>query len=98
MSEMAAMLKTMSKGMGLHLLKNPAGTWSFVGSVPYSLAYERLDGQPVTEEEARKIANFGAGLFKKTHKTWTRKTEAEAREAARALGYVMTCPCCKEKP
>jgi hypothetical protein len=96
MSEMAAMLKGMSRGLGLHVHKNPAGTWSFVGSVPYSLAYARHDGQPVTEEEARKIAGFGLGLFRKTHGPRVWKTEVEAREAARALGYEMICTCCKE--
>jgi hypothetical protein len=97
MSEMSTMLKAMNKGMGLHVFKNPAGTWSFVGSVPYSLSYVRHDGAPVTEEEARKIAGFGLGLFRKTHTSRSWKTEAEAREAARAIGYVLTCPCCKEK-
>ncbi len=71
------------------LYQNPAGSWSFVGSVDVRLKYARKDGQPMTDEEYRKIANFGFGLFTSTHRTLTWPTEADGIAAGAALGVIV---------
>lgn len=39
------------KNLGLHLIKNPNETYSFVGSVPAQLGYVTKAGNMVTSEE-----------------------------------------------
>ena len=75
--------------LGLHILKNPAGTFHFVGRVPLDLAFIADDPQ-----DAMDAAKFGAGLIRKraeregrVFKTRTFATEQEAREFAVSLGY-----------
>ena len=71
----------------LVLTKNPAGTWSFGGSVPKDLAYaNRATGAPISDEDAAQIAQHGPGLFRARIRSLTWPSEADALAAARALG------------
>ena len=71
----------------LVLTKNPAGTWSFGGSVPKDLAYaDRATGAPISDEDAAQIAQHGPGLFRARIRSLTWPSEADALAAARALG------------
>lgn len=72
--------------------KNPAGTYSFTGSCDVRLCYFRRDGQPITDEDARKIASFGAGIYRATIGVRTWPTLDEAVQAARELGLEVTFP------
>ena len=68
------------------VMKNPAGTYSFVGQVNIELKYAEYDGSPLTEETAKKIINFGAGMVHPRPKVITWKTEEEALQALAELG------------
>ena len=71
----------------LVLTKNPAGTWSFGGSVPKDLAYaNRATGAPISDEDAAQIAQHGPGLFRARIRSLTWPSEADALAAARVLG------------
>ena len=71
----------------LVLTKNPAGTWSFAGSVPKDLAYaDRETGDPISDEDAAQVAQHGPGLFRARIRSLTWPTQADALAAARALG------------
>ena len=71
----------------LVLTKNPAGTWSFGGSVPKDLAYaDRATGAPISDEDAAQIAQHGPGLFRARIRSLTWPSEADALAAAWALG------------
>ena len=37
--------------LGLHVIKNPNGTYSFVGRVPYELGFTHKDGRHLTKED-----------------------------------------------
>jgi hypothetical protein len=77
------------------IIQNPAGTYSFVGRVDLRLTYRMADGSPLTVEMARKIRDFGPGLFlrylNKTQpdsacvESIVYPTEQAAREALAAL-------------
>lgn len=74
----------MSK-LGLHLLKNPNETYSFVGNVPCQLGFVTKAGNTVTNEEVQSQLLLPASY--RTIKTRVFTSEDEAwREAAR-LGY-----------
>lgn len=54
------------------LMRNPSGTWSFVGRVDAHLAYVRADGSPARPEELADAAKFGphaVGLVSRTFPT-----------------------------
>ena len=83
----AAAQSTTRRTHPLVLTKNPAGTWSFGGSVPKDLAYaDRETGAPISDEDAAQIAQHGPGLFRARIRSLTWPTEADALAAARALG------------
>ena len=63
------------------LIKNPAGTWSFVGSVDARLGYKRKDGSEPSEQELRNATQFGprlAGLVTRTYPTQQAAIDAAA--------------------
>jgi len=70
-------------GMGLHLMKNPKGTYHFVGTVPVKLGWVNKDGSELSDEEADKVvsANNPAMLAK----TRVFKNENDAKKAAKKL-------------
>ncbi len=83
----AAAQSTTRRTRPLVLTKNPAGTWSFGGSVPKDLAYaDRETGAPISDEDAAQIAQHGPGLFRARIRSLTWPSEADALAAARALG------------
>lgn len=74
----------MSK-FGLHLIKNPAGTFSFVGSVPLRLAYLSKAGDFVTGEEVERQMRLPA-----SHRTIKSRTFL-SRESAVAAAKLIGC-------
>jgi hypothetical protein len=52
--------------LGIHLIKNPAGTYCFRGTVPVFLIYVNKDGSELSAEEAIEVAraNYPAMLAK----------------------------------
>lgn len=52
--------------LGIHLIKNPAGTYSFKGTIPVVLGWVNKDGSELTEDEAKEVArsNYPAMLAK----------------------------------
>ncbi len=42
--------------LGIHLMKNPAGTFSFVGSIPVQLVWLNKDGSELTDPQAKQVA------------------------------------------
>jgi hypothetical protein len=80
MSELTAALGALRR-LPLCLHKNPAGTWSFVGSVPVALAYT---GPADAIEKGRQ---FGFGFVKHLGvKARIYQTPEEALAAAAAIG------------
>ena len=75
--------------MGCHVLRNPAGTFSFVGDVPMALAYKRRDGTPMDDQLARNISRAGPGLYRDIVKSCTWPTEDAARAEAARLGVAL---------
>lgn len=73
------------RNLGLHVIQNPNGTFSFVGSVPVQLAYVTKAGNAVTAEEVESQHRLPASY--RTIKCRVFASESEAwREAAR-LGF-----------
>jgi hypothetical protein len=87
MSELRRSAALCRGNLGLHLLENPANTFSFVGSVPFVLAYEQVDGSDITEQQAKQIRQFGPGLFKSSIRSrgWTSREQAVAFAASRGF-------------
>jgi len=54
------------RGLGVHLILNPAGTYSFKGTIPVQLAWINKDGTELTNEQAAEVAraNYPAMLAK----------------------------------
>ena len=77
----------------LVLMKNPAGTWHFVGRVPMTLGFERRDGQPLTEEDIEVIQHCGPGLRKKEVKTRTFLTSKQGLRFAKEKNFTVTQVC-----
>ncbi len=84
-TEMQQALKMLGH-MRLHVLHNPAGTYSFVGAVPVDLGYVGRDGHELTADEQRKVAQFGAGMFRSTITCRTFTTAQEAVDFAASRG------------
>ena len=76
------------RNLGLHLLENPNGTYSFVGSVPVKLAYVTKAGNFVTEQEVENQLMLPASY--RTIKTRIFQSKDEAWLEAARLGYVKT--------
>ena len=89
MTEFTQASRLWQGGLGLHIGQNPAKTFSFSGNVPAVLGFYRKDGQPLTDDGIRGIAQFGAGLYRKTigTKTWTAR--ADAIIEAESLGFTV---------
>lgn len=46
--------------MNANILKTPSGAWTIVGfCLPVSLCYVKVDGSPLSDQEARRVAKFG---------------------------------------
>jgi hypothetical protein len=84
MGEMKDALRTIRALPSNVLIKNPAGSWSFVGSVDIRLSFTMKDGAPVDEKTAKNIASSGPGFCNVKRVTWA--TEKEARDYAASLG------------
>jgi len=68
------------KDFGVHLIKNPKGTWSFKGSIPVELGWVNKDGSELTPEQAKEVARSNQPAL--LAKTRVFKTPAEARKMA----------------
>ena len=76
--------------LGLHVIENPSGTFSFVGTVPVQLGYTTKAGNTVTPEEVESQHRLPSNY--RTIKTRSFASKDEAwREAAR-LGFVEVAP------
>ena len=73
-------------GFGLHVLENPNGTFSFVGTVPVELGYVTKAGNRVTPEEVESQHRLPASY--RTIKCRVFSTADEAWFEAARLGYV----------
>jgi hypothetical protein len=72
---------------GLHLLKNPSGTYSFVGSVPVELAVYNPDNLPLNELlEAVQRDSMLPGKYRK-FKEKTFRCPITAIVIANGIGY-----------
>jgi len=71
--------------MGLHIIGNPAGTYSFVGNVPGDLAYVGKDGKPLSPEQKKRLK--GASNPSMIAKSRSFKSKEEAQAAAKSLGF-----------
>jgi len=71
--------------LGLHLLENPNGTYSFVGSVPCELAYTTKAGNKVSPEEITSQMRLPSSY--RTIKSRVFQSETEAWTEAVRLGY-----------
>ncbi len=70
------------------LIKNPAGSYSFVGRVDARLGYLRKDGSEPSEQEMQTAARHGprlAGLVTRTFPTYQ-----AGLDAAAAIGATVT--------
>lgn len=71
----------------LHIIKNPAGTFSFVGNVPVELAWATEDGEKPSEEQVKIALQFGPRFAKVKPRTWP--TAEAALAEAEALRYTV---------
>ena len=83
-AELGAVAKFLTKVKALQVIKNPAGTWSFVGSVPMVLSHERKDGEPLTDRNIEMIKHTGSDPTCKS-RAWP--TKEAALKAAAEAGY-----------
>ena len=74
------------KNFGLHLIENPSGTYSFVGSVPCQLGFVTKAGNTVTNEEVESQLRLPASY--RTIKTRSFQSEDSAWLEASRLGFV----------
>ena len=84
MNELAALMN-MRGSLGLHVIDNPNGTYSFVGHVPMVLAYEG----PAEDIEIGRKHGFGLVRNKVRKLVWP--TAEAAWQAAKNAGYAR-CP------
>lgn len=89
-TEMQTALRSVGRLPENCLLQNPAGSWSFVGRVDSRLAYVRKDGQPMDDETAYIIRQFGPGLAGVKCMSWP--TRAAAILEAESLGITVHAP------
>ena len=72
--------------LGLHLIENPNGTFSFVGNVPGKLAYVTKAGNFATDEEIESQLRLPSGY--RTIKNRVFQSQDEAWFEAARLGFV----------
>jgi hypothetical protein len=87
--ELSSAMRTIGSIRDAYLIKNPAGTWSFVGRVPAELMYERIDGEPLSEKDIDSIRNFGAGVMRNSIKSRVYQSPHDAIEAAKPLDILI---------
>lgn len=68
--------------------RNPAGTYSFNGSVPIELLYTAINGSRISDDLAKQIQRNGRGNYRHLTTCATFPTLDDAIAAAEALGYV----------
>ena len=71
----------------LNVIRNPSGTFGFVGSVPMVLAFEKRDGTPIGDKLAASIRHTGPGLYRDMIRPRSWSTKATAHAAASELGF-----------
>jgi hypothetical protein len=69
----------------LTLIKNPAGTFSFVGTVPVKLGWLRKDGEMLTDDEVKQLARAQMPALLAQSRVF--KTATMALHAADELGF-----------
>lgn len=70
------------------LLKNPNGTWSFVGTVDGVLSYVTKDGGTPSDDDLRAARQCGPRIAGLRSRVWA--TADEARAEAERLGLPVT--------
>ena len=73
------------KNLGLHLIQNPSGNFSFVGSVPFQLSYVTKSGNSVTSQEVESQMRLPSSY--RTIKSRSFQSETDAWIEAARLGY-----------
>lgn len=74
------------KNLGLHLIQNPNGSFSFVGRVPCQLGFVTKGGNMVTNEEVESQLRLPASY--RTIKSRSFTSEHEAWSEAARLGFI----------
>lgn len=72
--------------MGLHLMKGPTGKWSFRGSVPAHLSWEKKGGGRLSDEDMEKVSKVSTPAMMASTRVF--KTQAEALKAAKKEGVL----------
>lgn len=72
---------------GLRIVKNPSGTYSFVGTVPVELAWATEDGKTPSEEQVKIAVQCGPRFARLKTRTWP--TAEAALKEAEELGYTV---------
>lgn len=62
--------------LGIHLSKNPAGTYSFSGTVPVRLARTNKDGSRLNDEEVRLVSQSCMPALHSKCRVWDSKEDA----------------------
>lgn len=74
------------RSLGLHLIENPSGSYSFVGSVPCQLGFVTKAGNMVTDAEVESQLRLPSSY--RTIKTRSFSSKDEAWFEAARLGFV----------
>ena len=69
------------KGLGVHIIKNPKGTFSFKGTIPVELGWVNKDGSEMNPEQAKEVARANNPAM--IAKARVFKTSKEASKAAK---------------
>lgn len=81
--ELSQFMKAQGK-FQLSLIKNPAGTYHFVGSVPVKLGWMNKDGSELSDKEAKELVKSSSpGMLGKSR---VFKTSKEALAFAKKMG------------
>lgn len=73
------------KNLGLHIIKNPSGSYSFVGRVPVELGFTTKAGNTVSPEEVESQLRLPASY--RTIKSRSFSCIQDALREATRLGY-----------
>jgi hypothetical protein len=74
--------------LGLHVIKNPNNTYSFVGRVPYELGFTHKDGRILTKNDSEFVADQLRLPFNvRAIKTRVFQSNVAAAMIASELGY-----------
>jgi len=71
----------------LVMVRNADGTYSFVGNVPWNLAFQQLDGSAPTRKQIHAAQHCGPGFARPPIRTRRWATEASAAAAAEYSGF-----------